>query len=246
MTKRLLIGSTLFLCQCLATLAAIDPMAEIDRCNVVWNSPSKDAHGSMPLGNGDVGVNAWVEPSGDLVFYVSKTDAWDEIGRLCKIGRVRVQFDPPLAVKEGFRQELKLREGCIEFQGKSSVISNQSSVKSHQSVATDNRSLITDNYSLRLWVDADQPVVHVESESERPVRCRAAVELWRLRERPFGELDDSHSGGGLSQQAFKPVVLPDVVVTSAVPRVVWYHRNTRSVYPECLRNQHLQALQDRL
>ena len=26
--------------------------------NVVWNSPSKDAHGSMPLGNGDVGINA--------------------------------------------------------------------------------------------------------------------------------------------------------------------------------------------
>ena len=223
MPTRLLIGSTLLFCQCLAALAAIDPLAELDRCNVVWNSPSQDAHGSMPLGNGDVGVNAWVEPSGDLVFYVSKTDAWDENGRLCKIGRVRVQFDPPLAVAAHFEQALVLRDGVITIQsavGKSPT-------------------------KIRLWVDADQPVVQVESESTTPVRCRASVELWRLRERPFGALDDSHSGGGLSQQAFKPTVLPDVVVTSAVPRVAWHHRNTRSLYPECLRNQHLQALQDR-
>ena len=59
----------------------------LDSYNVVWNSPSENAHDSMPLGNGDVGINAWVEPSGDLVFYVSKTDAWDENARLCKIGR---------------------------------------------------------------------------------------------------------------------------------------------------------------
>ena len=87
----------------------------LDRYNVLWDSPSRDAHGSMPLGNGDVGINAWVEGNGDLVFYVSKTDAWDENARLCKIGRVRVKFDPPLAVKDGFRQELKLRDGVIEI-----------------------------------------------------------------------------------------------------------------------------------
>ncbi len=70
--------------------------------NVTWESPSKDAHGSMPIGNGDIGANVWVEPSGDLVFYVSKTDAWDENARLCKIGRVRVKFDPALSVAKGF------------------------------------------------------------------------------------------------------------------------------------------------
>ena len=72
-------------CHSLAdALPAADPL---DSCNVVWGSPSENAHGSMPLGNGDVGINAWVEANGDLVFYVSKTDAWDENARLCKIGR---------------------------------------------------------------------------------------------------------------------------------------------------------------
>ena len=120
------------------------PQADpLDSYNVVWNSPSENAHGSMPLGNGDVGVNAWVEEKGDLVFYVSKTDAWDENARLCKIGRVRVKFDPALAPKEGFRQELKLRDGVIQIDSK---VQNQAA-------------------KILLWVDADQPTVRVEAEA---------------------------------------------------------------------------------
>ena len=179
----------------------------------------------MPLGNGDVGINAWVEANGDLVFYVSKTDAWDENARLCKIGRVRVKFDPPLAVKDSFRQELKLRDGVIEIESK---IQNEPA-------------------TIRLWVDADQPVVRVEAESAVPVSCRAEVELWRLRERPLDSEEDYGYGDGKSPQAqsYNLMVLPDVVVASAAPQVVWYHRNTRSLYPVCLEVQHLEALKGR-
>ena len=195
----------------------VDPL---DSYNVVWNSPSENAHGSMPLGNGDVGINAWVDEKGDLVFYVSKTDAWDENARLCKIGRVRVQFDPPLVPKEGFRQELKLREGVIEIRGQKS------------------------EDRIRIWVDADQPMVRLEAESAEPVGCRAEVELWRLRERPLEPQEDYGYGDGKSPQAqsYKLTVLPDVVAASAAPQVVWYHRNTRSLYPVCLEVQKLEAL----
>jgi hypothetical protein len=37
------------------------PAHALDACNVVWDSPSRNSHGSMPLGNGDIGINAWVE-----------------------------------------------------------------------------------------------------------------------------------------------------------------------------------------
>ena len=197
--------------------------ASLDDVRVVWTSPSQNAHGSMPMGNGDVGINAWVEPSGDLVFYISKTDAWDENGRLCKIGRVRVKFEPALAVTNHFRQELKLKEGVIEI---------QAGVGRRQS-------------KLLLWVDALAPVVRVESESDEPVTCRAEVELWRLRARPLGGDDDSHSGNGLAGSAFKPTVLPDVVVPAEPARVTWYHRNTRSMYGLTLGVQHLEAWKDR-
>ena len=190
--------------------------------NVVWDSPSKDAHGSMPLGNGDVGINAWVDEKGDLVFYVSKTDAWDENARLCKIGRVRVTFDPPLTPKDGFRQELKLHDGVIEITSK------------NQNQPT----------RIRLWVDADQPVVRMDAEAGVPVSCRAEVELWRLRERPLDPQEDYGYGDDKSPiaQASKLTVLPDVVAATAAQQVVWYHRNKRSLYPVCLEVQHLEAL----
>ena len=191
----------------------------IDRYNVIWESPSEDSGGSMPIGNGDIGLNAWVEKTGDLVFYLSKTDAWDENHRLCKIGKVRVTFDPPLATN-GFCQKLKLREGVIEIQAGEG----------------DAASL------LRLWVDAQQPVVRLDVQSERPVQCRAGIELWRTQERPFGKNDDEWSGRGLSEHSSKPVVLADVVGPQSGPRVVWYHRNTRSVYPISLDIQHLESL----
>jgi hypothetical protein len=218
-----LCAAALMSAQAATPAAASKPADPLDACNVVWNTPSENAQGSMPLGNGDVGINAWVEANGDLVFYVSKTDAWDENARLCKIGRVRVKFDPPLAPKDGFRQELKLRDGVIQIQ---STISNQQS-------------------TILLWVDADKPVVRVDAQSAVPVSCRAEVELWRLGERSLDKADEY--GYGTSNkplaQAYKLTMLPDVVVTSALPQVLWYHRNTRSLYPVCLKVQHLEMLE---
>jgi hypothetical protein len=61
---------------------------ELSHYNVVWDTPSHNAAGSMPIGNGEVGLNLWVEEDGDLLFYVSRTDAWSEICRLLKLGRI--------------------------------------------------------------------------------------------------------------------------------------------------------------
>jgi hypothetical protein len=40
----------------------------------------------MPLGNGNIGANVWVNPAGELYLLISKTDAWNENGQLLKIG----------------------------------------------------------------------------------------------------------------------------------------------------------------
>jgi len=45
----------------------------------------------MPTGNGDIGLNVWVEESGDLLFYIGKTDLWDDNSRLLKLGRARAK-----------------------------------------------------------------------------------------------------------------------------------------------------------
>jgi len=58
---------------------------------LVWTEPSCDSSGSMPLGNGDIGLNVWVEQDGDLLFYLGKTDAWDVEFKLHAPGRTVVE-----------------------------------------------------------------------------------------------------------------------------------------------------------
>ena len=44
----------------------------LDANNVSWDIPGPTSSESMPLGNGDIGLNVWVEPSGDLCSFIGK------------------------------------------------------------------------------------------------------------------------------------------------------------------------------
>ncbi len=148
---------------CSASRAAVTTAAtpQLDACNVVWTTPGTNSLDSMPLGNGDIGLNVWVEQNGDLAFYLSKTDAWtDNVGKgkgLAKLGRVRVRFDPPLAVAGEFTQRLNLHDATIEIE---SAIGSQKS-------------------AIILWVDANRPVIHVEAESAQARTMQVMFETLR-------------------------------------------------------------------
>jgi hypothetical protein len=97
-------------------LAAGAPADWPERATIEWTTPSVDHNGSMPLGNGDIGLNVWVEPDGDMLLYVSTTDAWSDNFRLLKLGRVRIAVTPnPFASGKPFVQRLKLSTGTIEI-----------------------------------------------------------------------------------------------------------------------------------
>ena len=36
----------------------------VSKYNVIWESPSEDYNGSMPIGNGALAANVWVDPNG--------------------------------------------------------------------------------------------------------------------------------------------------------------------------------------
>jgi hypothetical protein len=111
-----LVCGLLFACSSTSTSSLEPAPADLDLYDVVWNSPSRDASGSMPIGNGEVGLNVWVEAGGDLLFYVARTDSWSEAARLLKLARVRVQLKPnPFLHSAGFEQRLRLRDGRIEI-----------------------------------------------------------------------------------------------------------------------------------
>jgi alpha-L-fucosidase 2 len=168
----------------------VQAAARADGYGVSWDEPGPGSSASMPLGNGDIGLNVWVDPGGDLLFYISKTDAWggekdpaadpwmQQGGELMKLGLVRVSVSPnPLPPGGPFRQTLHPGKGEIDIaegSGASAV-----------------------NY--RIWVDANQPVIHVEIGGSR-TEARATLYDWRL-------------GHG------------DTIVSSGRAALTWYHRN---------------------
>lgn len=143
--------------------------------DVQWDQPGGGPEASMPLGNGDIALNVWTESNGDLTFYISKTDAWGTDTRnrddwnktggvLMKLGKVRVSMELPASSAKGnsgaggFSQQLKLAKGEIVIKRHIGDLSS----------------------SLRVWVDALHPVIHVDAKSDREVRWKVELENWRL------------------------------------------------------------------
>ncbi|MAG55496.1 MAG: hypothetical protein CMJ83_04315 [Planctomycetes bacterium] len=212
-----LIGLSLAVCQ--TTSAEAGPGDPLDAYNVVWNTPSTDHNGSMPIGNGDIGMNVWVDPSGDLWLLLSKTNAWSENGRLLKLGRVRIRLAPnPFVEGVPFQQTLRLRKGEI-------VIKAGAREKA---------------VTVAIWVDANNPVIHVEVDSAAPVKMHATLDLWRTARR---ELTGKEAGSayGLQGAPFNVYVHPDTVLDGSQGSIIWRHRNEESIWENNLKHQGLEG-----
>jgi len=190
---------------------SLDPM---EQYNVVWDSPSRSYGGSMPLGNGEIGLNVWVEKDGDLQFHIGTTDAWDDNARLVKIGKVRIRLAPnPFAEGKPFRQTLSLRDATLKVQA------GEGARKA----------------AVQVWVDANHPAIHVTIESASPLEATAAIELWRTERREYKDLQCSDIMTAAPANRRQPTMIePDTVLTGQQGRIGWYHHNVRSFGPKLL------------
>ncbi|MBQ9356132.1 MAG: hypothetical protein IJT98_02415, partial [Prevotella sp.] len=107
--------------------------------DVVWSSQSRNSSESMPCGGHDIGMNVWVE-QGDLLFYVQQSGWFDENNTLLKAGRWRLHFEGNPFGGSDFEQRLCLDEGAVTIKG--------------------------GGVKVRLWVDVEQPVVFVATQSQ--------------------------------------------------------------------------------
>ena len=84
------------------------------RYNVAWETPSQDSLDSMPLsGRRGAGANVWVQ-DGSIWLYLAHNAAYDEQGRLLKLGCLRITpVGVSLGSGAGFRQTLDLASGRI-------------------------------------------------------------------------------------------------------------------------------------
>ena len=197
-----------------------------DICNVTWTSPSKNSVGSMPIGNGDFGANVWATEDGELRLYLGKTDAWDESSRLLKLGEMAISAaDAPLAewMREGFEQKLLLERGCIEI-----------------SLGPEGKRRL----SFRLWVDANRPVLWIETESGELSELSVRLMTWRteVRELRGKETSSSMEQDGEHEKVFE---YPDSIVPADQLRpgqIGLLHHNRESMLESSLEAQDMPEL----
>ncbi len=200
------IASLVVLIGTVAAAQGASMIDQLDAYNVVWDSPSKDVNGTMPIGNGQTALNVWWQEGGDLQFFIARTDAWDEAGRLVKVGKVRIALDPnPVKTGKAFRQTLDLKSGTIDFaldEGDQQV-------------------------SVRLWVDANESVIHVDVAGKKETAATATIERWRTERKRVDYSEPGYFGDPgfqFPQPAFcGPDVLLDDKTLGNNSRIGWYH-----------------------
>lgn len=188
----------------------------VNKYTVEWKQFSRNASESIPIGNGEVGANVWLEENGNLVFYMSRTDAWSENSSLYKLGRVRVSFFPALQ-EEGLsvRQFLNLAEGKIEMQ-----LANS---KEH--------------IALEFLVDSESPVVYIKGTSSYPLQVTVSSEVWRTQTRLVPASERHFALQGCTDDSLLTEYAD--VVEDINDNLIVYHRNEHSIYPFTLKHQHL-------
>ncbi|MCF2519563.1 DUF5703 domain-containing protein [Dyadobacter sp. CY351] len=187
-----------------------------------WTSQSKNSGESMPCGGGDIGLNVWVE-NGDVLFYLSRSGAFDENNIFPKLGRVRVRISPnPFKNGSEFRQELKLQEGYVEIAGKSG-----------------NQEVI-----LKVWVDVFNPVVHVDVAGNKPVTVSAWYESWRTEDREVQAREKNASSFKWLKD--KVIASKDIVHTHQ-NGILFYHQNKDStLFDLAVKQQQLEPVKQAL
>ena len=133
---------------------------------LVWTTPSSSVAGSMPLGNGKLGVNVWADATDTVWLLLSHVDALDENTNLDKLGRVAVRATTVAdgnatraAPAQSFRQEMHLTNATVTIDLPSGV-------------------------HVHVWVDATADAVRVASSGSLH-KLEATLEVWRNATAPM-------------------------------------------------------------
>lgn len=187
---------------------------------LVWTSMSRNASESMPCGGGDIGLNVWVE-QGEVMFYLSRSGAFDENNTMLKLGRVRLRLASQPFGGSNFRQVLRLQDGSVVISGEQA--------------------------SVLLWVDVFRPVVHVAVKSGKAVVVTAAYESWRYKDHLMQD-KELRSASYKFPQKFPVVTYKDSVGFSG-NEIQFYHHNKSTVdniFDYTVRMEQLDAVKDSL
>jgi hypothetical protein len=211
---------------CLVTFIALCETSlaqnNINQYNVAWTTQSNNAAASMPCGGGDIGTNVWVE-NGSIYLYIQQSGWFDENNTALKAGRIKIDLSPnPFAGKK-FKQELILQDGYIYIQGGNEKLSA----------------------SVNIWVDAFNPIVHIDVQSNQTINATAAYESWRYKDRVLtGKANNANSWKWAKHVK---IITPKDSIAFHKNAVVFYHQNKdSSVFDYAVQQQGLEKVKNSL
>ncbi len=192
---------------------------EVSNYNIKWESQSKNSGESMPCGGGDIGMNVWVE-SGQVFMYMSRSGTFDENNAFLKLGRIRLKLTPDPFSGSSFKQELDLRNGCIQITGSDGDFSSQ----------------------ILVWVDVYHPVAHIEINANKEVTTEVWYESWRYRDRTLHGRENNANSYKWAPRG--EVILFKDEIGFDNNGVMFYHRNRNdhSVFDVTVKQQGLDSL----
>jgi hypothetical protein len=191
--------------------------------NVIWTTQSKNAAESMPCGGGDIGLNVWVE-KGEILFYISRSGAFDENNVFPKFGRVRLKLSPNPFNSDNFKQELKLKEGYVLIEAKKDKLIAK----------------------VKIWVDVFNPMVHVESESNQPLTIESTFESWRINNLEWTNPSQTWASLGYRDAPMHAIIYADSIEHNE-SSIVFYHRNRdTTLFDATVKQQGLDAIKNKL
>jgi hypothetical protein len=95
---------------------------------------------------------------------------------------------------------------------------------------------------IKIWIDANHPVIHVTFKGQRNFEVSTSLELWRLKKRELKD-DELTNGAYGVQGAPHPIYEnPDIILPIKNNRITWYHQNIESIWTETMKLQGLECL----
>lgn len=190
---------------------------DISKYNVIWKTPSKDASGVMPIGNGDMAAGVYAIENGNLYLLLSKNDAYNYCGDLFKTGRVKISLNPnPFKEHTDFVQELDLNTGSIKIK--------------------------SGDVGISIWIDANNPVCHVMVDSKEEIDVSVEHDLWeRFDHCVFNTLKNK---GEESEDVNYGEVTQDSIINVNDGLMWLFNVGDKSVYKNDLKYYNVEYLSD--
>lgn len=195
---------------------------QVSDYNVVWDTQSRNSSESMPCGGGDIGMNVWVE-NGDILFYFSRSGAFDENNTLLKLGRIRIKLTPNPFEGGEFSQELKLEKGHIVIKGKNKDASSD----------------------IRIWADVFNPVINVDITNNQNLKAEVYYENWRYQDRLLRKNESNQNS--YKWAAPKDLVTKKDEIQFDRNKILFYHQNKgENMFDVTVKQQGMEPVKDQM